>query len=397
MAKKEMIKRKDGSYSQRGLWDNIRANKGSGKKPTAEMLKQEKKIKAESKKMSYGGSTKSKPKKAQYGTSIKNPTTAGQAYLKYIRGASPSDTLGTDDTRERYPGFAENHVDSWPARNMMLDLTYGKNSVESDSTGPGKAAYKRISQNPKTVEEYSKALESYYKKKGGSVSAYKKDGSVKAKKEITTKHFITMAKAKKSATSKKMNYGGMAKMKSGGSKFPDLTGDGKVTQADILKGRGVIKRNGGVNASMSDRMKNPKSASMMRYGGMKKAQFGKSMPPTPPSISPSRPTSQPERLIERALRPSANQVQKKEMEEKASVAKVQARQAGRNARAIERTDRMLQKQASKEANIKTRQENKTARQQSKNEKQVAVAKIIANKNKMDTKKKGGSVKHGKKK
>ncbi len=49
MAKKEMIKRKDGSYSQRGLWDNIRAAKGSGKKPTAEMLKQEKKIKAKKK------------------------------------------------------------------------------------------------------------------------------------------------------------------------------------------------------------------------------------------------------------------------------------------------------------------------------------------------------------
>ena len=43
--KKQMIKRADGSTSQRGLWDNIRANKGSGKKPTAEMLKQEKKIK----------------------------------------------------------------------------------------------------------------------------------------------------------------------------------------------------------------------------------------------------------------------------------------------------------------------------------------------------------------
>jgi len=44
---KEMIKRKDGSTSQRGLWDNMRANKGSGKKPTAEMLKQEAKIKRE--------------------------------------------------------------------------------------------------------------------------------------------------------------------------------------------------------------------------------------------------------------------------------------------------------------------------------------------------------------
>ncbi len=47
--KKEMIKRADGSYSERGLWDNIRANKGSGKKPTAEMLKQERKIKKEEK------------------------------------------------------------------------------------------------------------------------------------------------------------------------------------------------------------------------------------------------------------------------------------------------------------------------------------------------------------
>ena len=45
-----MLKRADGSYSQRGLWDNIRAAKGSGKKPTAAMLKQEKKIKLTSKK-----------------------------------------------------------------------------------------------------------------------------------------------------------------------------------------------------------------------------------------------------------------------------------------------------------------------------------------------------------
>jgi hypothetical protein len=46
----EMIKREDGSYSKRGLWDNMRANIGSGKKPTKEMLKQEKKIKLKIKK-----------------------------------------------------------------------------------------------------------------------------------------------------------------------------------------------------------------------------------------------------------------------------------------------------------------------------------------------------------
>lgn len=37
----------------------------------------------------------------------------------------------------------------------------------------------------------------------------------------------------------KMEEGGKMKYKKGG--FPDLTGDGKVTMADILKGRGVGK------------------------------------------------------------------------------------------------------------------------------------------------------------
>lgn len=54
MANGGVIKRADGSYSQRGLWDNIRANKGSGKKPTKQMLEQERKIKAKSKKANGG-------------------------------------------------------------------------------------------------------------------------------------------------------------------------------------------------------------------------------------------------------------------------------------------------------------------------------------------------------
>jgi hypothetical protein len=47
--------------------------------------------------------------------------------------------------------------------------------------------------------------------------------------------------AKKCAACEKAK---MKKMAKGGS-FPDLTGDGKVTKADILKGRGVIKKMGG--------------------------------------------------------------------------------------------------------------------------------------------------------
>jgi hypothetical protein len=58
----EIIKRADGSYSRKGLWDNIRENAGSGKKPTKEMLKQEKKIKAAENKAANGKEIKKSTK-----------------------------------------------------------------------------------------------------------------------------------------------------------------------------------------------------------------------------------------------------------------------------------------------------------------------------------------------
>ena len=53
------------------------------------------------------------------------------------------------------------------------------------------------------------------------------------------------ARAKNKANPMGKKHGGVIKMKDGG--FPDLTGDGKVTQADILKGKGVFKKGGSVN------------------------------------------------------------------------------------------------------------------------------------------------------
>ena len=40
---------------------------------------------------------------------------------------------------------------------------------------------------------------------------------------------------------KKMQMGGTKMMMKKGGSFPDLNKDGKITKADILKGRGVIK------------------------------------------------------------------------------------------------------------------------------------------------------------
>ena len=75
--------------------------------------------------------------------------------------------------------------------------------------------------------------------------------------------------------------------KKGGKAFPDLTGDGKVTRADVLKGRGVFKKGGEVKKESSTKKgiliiignkdKKPKE---MKKGGQAKVgkvmkEFGK--------------------------------------------------------------------------------------------------------------------------
>ena len=59
------------------------------------------------------------------------------------------------------------------------------------------------------------------------------------------------------------------KYKKGGKKFPALTGDGKVTMADILKGRGVKKAGKGMKYKMpmaGKGMKHKAAGKGMKYG-----------------------------------------------------------------------------------------------------------------------------------
>ena len=95
---KQMIKRKDGSYSQRGLWDNIRANKGSGKKPTAEMLKQERKIKSS---MQSGGSLYMKYKS---GGTISHTTKGPGANYRPTKSGAGMTAKGVAAYRRANPG-----------------------------------------------------------------------------------------------------------------------------------------------------------------------------------------------------------------------------------------------------------------------------------------------------
>ena len=68
-----------------------------------------------------------------------------------------------------------------------------------------------------------------------------------------------------------MNKGGMANSKKKG--FPDLNKDGKVTQADVLKGRGVQKKMRGGEMKMA---RGGDVQKKMRGGMMKMARGGMS-------------------------------------------------------------------------------------------------------------------------
>ena len=118
-------------------------------------------------------------------------------------------------------------------------LTFSKSNKKSESN---KERYKRIQkENTQTIKKFI-APEDFAK--GGRVG-YRLGSPKKSKlKKIqeafkSTPSFMTVKKEKpkKRLMAKKGSPDPKKKKK---KKFPDLTGDGKVTFADILKGRGVI-------------------------------------------------------------------------------------------------------------------------------------------------------------
>lgn len=100
--KKEMIKRKDGSVSERGLWDNVRANAGSGKKPTKSMLKEGKKITKDSPLKKTAAWTRKEGKSETGGLNAKG--------VASYRAANPGSKLQTAVTKkpsELKPGSSD--------------------------------------------------------------------------------------------------------------------------------------------------------------------------------------------------------------------------------------------------------------------------------------------------
>jgi hypothetical protein len=194
------------------LWNNIRAKRGSGKKPTAEMLKQEAKIKREDKmnknKKMYGGK-KSMYKKAGFLEESKEITFGNMpAPAKYMDGGKKERLTKKAD---RIMGRAQKN---WSKAQKALD--YDEQSGTTTSNAIGYASQKL----DKSTRQANRAKE------------------IKAKADA---------------------------MKKGG--FPDLNKDGKTTFADVLKGRLKGEGKSTDKKMMGGKMEYKKGGKSMEPGG----------------------------------------------------------------------------------------------------------------------------------
>ena len=118
---------------------------------------------------------------------------------------------------------------------------------------------------PKPTDRYGQTM------KPKPIRPGKKDGGMLKTVKPSQKGLAKLPKEVRN----KMGY-----MKKGGKvkKFPDLTGDGKVTRADILKGRGVFKKGGKAKPSTGkgvDMLKQYMSPKETAQKAMKKLSKGK--------------------------------------------------------------------------------------------------------------------------
>ena len=112
----------------------------------------------------------------------------------------------------------------------IKDAGFGSKKLSPDTTSKPKPAKGKGPDTPiykKKKATFNVPEVKQLMKKGGSVDTYTNYSGKTSKPDSYTQY----------------KKGGVVKAKKGGS-FPDLNKDGKITKADILKGRGVIAKKG---------------------------------------------------------------------------------------------------------------------------------------------------------
>ena len=202
-----------------------------------------------------------------------------------------------------------------PKSDMKTDMSEGRSNVSADK-GTGTGLPRTIGEARKQAKDKGTMAKTFMSKSGKAKAAVTREDMQKVgldpnKKSDLTKYlnkrnklgrkprkgdFVgtggAVSKDKTPRTGgtdkKKMYGGGMMKakgkanggmmkakgMKAGG-KFPDLTGDGKVTRKDILKGRGVPGMKGGGMKTKGSMAGGKMKAKGYAVGGKMKAAGGK--------------------------------------------------------------------------------------------------------------------------
>ena len=228
-----MIKRKDGSYSKRGLWDNIRANKGSGKKPTKEMLKQEKKIKNENKmggkRKMYGGMKKNKLRKKQGGgfmSKAKNMAMRGDEAVRNLPGTISKGMSSMAGKAKSFFGFKKGGFPdlSGDGKITQKDILMGRGVIgkkKKQMGGSLKPAPAKPSKGNLPDGVKPMPMRPRKQKAGESDAAYKKY-KANWRKKATSKNFGEAAKKMKMGGKKKMMGGKKNMYQTGGFLEPGI-------------------------------------------------------------------------------------------------------------------------------------------------------------------------------
>ena len=117
-------------------------------------------------------------------------------------------------------------------------LSYGYKAIKSVKPKPISKATKKFKRSIETTKKaVKKGTDDFQKKNPKSLVT---DKDIKKVQKDTAEKYNKKSR-KEYLRERKMGGGMMGRpmYKKGGKSFPDLTGDGKVTKKDILKGRGV--------------------------------------------------------------------------------------------------------------------------------------------------------------
>jgi len=139
-----------------------------------------------------------------------------------------------------------------------------------------------------TTRKYPSGMITPSKKEMKSMPKYNPRKIERKDRQATKEEIRNLEKNKPAMPASQKNIGrkGIKVKAKNGKSFPDLNKDGKITKADILKGRGVIKNGGKMKKARGGATLSPTTSSVSkRLGSSKRLRGGGTLAPTKSSTS----------------------------------------------------------------------------------------------------------------